>query len=317
MVRPINRRKSAIPKISKPTGKLAPEKSRAKKSSPLDLILNHTAAGHDPQIESKYLSLAGKAPHDTFISSNRVQMAGIVPPLTDALLNYITENGLEVAVQTTRLGVRPGSAATISATNARKGIQPYRSANLSAVGGLCIAPVPFGADPHGFGLGLTLEVIVFGTNLEARLNRSTRGARNIKKVQPVRTELRFLNPTNREELEAAVKRLLTFPMVDHPDRESAAYEAARPDWKRKKNRGLRALLTFIARSRLPAKLQLIGIGAGKPLLTGVLARAEHNIRDGSRTSGVALHRDAVEHFWWSELRRLGLDDVSVPLILTN
>ena len=59
---------------------------------------------------------------------------------------------------------------------------------------------------------------------------------------------------------------------------------------------------------------LIGFGAGKALVSGVSSRIGYLNKEARKGRTEIIHPDLIVHFWFDELRRLGLDHLSVPAI---
>lgn len=80
------------------------------------------------------------------------------------------------------------------------------------------------------------------------------------------------------------------------------------------NNGDRALMTFMCRAQLPVRKALMHFGAGKPIIAGALAKMDHALKLLCKAAPEILHEDAVSHFLFSELRRLDMEDFSVPIV---
>ena len=76
----------------------------------------------------------------------------------------------------------------------------------------------------------------------------------------------------------------------------------------------RALVTVMCRSQEPVRKMLIGFGAGDAIVKAVNAHVDYLVKEACKGKDEVLHRDLISHFWFEELRRLGLDHLTVPQI---
>jgi hypothetical protein len=67
-------------------------------------------------------------------------------------------------------------------------------------------------------------------------------------------------------------------------------------------------------SMLPLKLRLSSQWEAKPVLDASLKAAQVRIKQAAKGETPSVHPNGKVHFWFSELRRLKLDQLTVPLI---
>ena len=260
--------------------------------------------------------------------ANEVQTSAISESVERSVLRQWRTTPTEWGVQTTRICVVPGSAAVIDVRAARKAFRLYSQADVDAIVIVTVGPVPLETDPLGFGLAVDVRAIVFGPNAQAKLtlieakSRPRRAGRpSHRGAEPRRSGAGWMSRSpivwyksdDKAALKLELAKLFNPLLTATP--EGAGHQMPMPDsWDEPEAKQLRGFVTLMARSMLPLKKALMLIGAGQSVVIGAIANAELELKKARRASEPVIPADGVPHFWFAELRRLGLDNISVPLV---
>jgi hypothetical protein len=286
-------------------------KTEARKTGAMDKILLYANPHNTPDIRARYAALNGTGrPPEDLLAMNTVQAFALAKGVSEGLLRYFAENPGPVGLQIQRIGVASGAAAIIDLPASRA---MASAKGASVIGGIRFYPLPDPSDSSGFKVVVEAVTIHFGPNARADAERMGGRNRTRDAVGCDRAVSTWFDSTDEKALKDAVSLVIKPLLTLSPAVERGMELLLPEDWNSK--RALRALLMFFAYAMLPTKKKLIALGAGKPIITGELALAEHRLRLACKSGGASVvHRDGVPHFCFSELRRLGLDNLSVPLI---
>ena len=286
---------------------------KTSKKSTLERVLKFVGAAKFENAQRVYKSIFGVAsPVNQLLSSYLATNASLLPQVATALREHLDANPGEVGVQTTRVGNTPGSNAVISLADVKKVLKPYLVSGLDVIARLDLRPVVDGFDAHSFGYAIEVDALIFGPEAQSKLQLA---ARKSRRVDPfVRTDTRWCSSDDFETIDLALASVLKPSFLEPPrvhlfsDLESPA------NWPTKSQRDLQRYVKAMALAQLPLKKSLLLVGAGRHILLSPIGRAEHSLRVRCKRDQLEIHRDEVPHALFSELRRLGLSDVSVPVV---
>ena len=202
----------------------------------------------------------------------------------------------------------PPTGQVIDVPQARKAAQVYKRAKVDGVAGVRLCAVP---DPETGDICIGTDVVaLFGGNgARTKVGNALQRART--RLGMGRSDIEWLSRDDLDAVSAAFSSIFDapWPGLSVPDsfNPGAAFnEASSP--------GLRALITLMCRSQLSLRRMLIYFGDAKPICKGAIGTVEHALKMQCTQDPEILHRDLIPHFWFAELRRLGLDHMSVPAI---
>lgn len=292
------------------------EPARTKrKFKPIDRIIDFVGISDDSDMKEAYRAMFGQArPLDDLVASNLGETNKISMALMTDLKRKCTTDSFEVGIQVRRIRVAPGSAVEVDIPSARKAVRLPKDDGVGAIAAIQLYPVPHNSDPRGFGIAVDTVTVFFGTNARSAVTRAEAKARSRNSVRQMYSTSIWLDPNDDDALKNALNQLLRPRFADQAKSQETSLISLPEGWKDDEARALRELVMLQCLSMLPLKKKLIVVGAGRPLLTRALASAEHRMSEVCKGTTSAIHRDGVPHFWFGESRRLGLDDVSVPLI---
>jgi len=287
----------------------------SKKSSPMQSILEYVGAADDPDALAAYNAIFGiEGPIVDLSIANHVRMSAVRDAVVETMTSHLSQNGQEWGLQVTRLGVVAGSSAEIDVPEVRKQSRIYTQAGVDAITAVVPSPVPLSSDPNGFGIALDSCALVFGPGAESLLQRAELKARPRRKDAPRRTSICWQGPDEADELKAALTRIFRPSLINGIALEGISEAPVSDEWKRRSACRKRGFVTLMMRSMLPLKKSLSLVGESRSLVVGAIAAAEGAMKKAQRDSKPCVHPDGLPHFWFRELRRLGLDDISVPLV---
>lgn len=311
------KQRSQVRKLVKKNTKTSTQaaKTPTAKKSVVERILEFGQVGENLHASSVCHAILGDAGSIVDMSlANQAQMSGILSMAQESVCRYLGENELEWGVQRTRFGVVSGSSAEIDVPRIRKASRFYALAGVDAIVMVVPGPVPLESDRSGFGIALDAYTFVFGPDARSRIHRAEVKSRAHRTASHSRHPMRWYEASEQDALKTELTNmfrpsLIKVPTVDG-DKESALPE----DWNSRQSRQLRGYVTLMMRSMQPLKKSVVLIGEGRTLMVGAIAQAEENMKKARRGSEPAVHPDGLPHFWFQQLRRLGLDNISVPLI---
>jgi len=274
-----------------------------------DSLIDYVGARELPEVSNKYLAICGAArPIDEANAGNRSLMSQFDQEVASALQKHFEVAPSSLGVQVSRLAVRPGDAAVISVAELKKLGGEYRAAEVDVIAGVRLSPVPrSGPTPA---IAIDLVALIWGP--EARYRLEGRRRKRPPRGGIARSAARWIASEDIEAVKAAVSGVFSPSFTELPDDDLSDDEDV--DIAEQAEPGFHALLTLMARSQLPLRNALFALGAGKPIVAGALAQVEHSLKVACKAEREILHRDEIAHFWFSELRRLGLDHISVPVV---
>lgn len=305
--------RKAIPGTA--TGSTQPSSNPPVAKSEIDRILAFARCGDDEHTRAVYSAIIGLDGSFTELSmANFGQMERIEEAVVAALSARIAQTNEQWAVRSTLVEVVPGSKVVIDVPKARTTLRFYAKAEVNTIMTVIAAPVPLSSDPTGFGMAVATRALVFSANARAMVQRADTKSRirSTGSCSPISTA--WYEPND----EAALKKVLrdmSRPSLTQLPLLDGAQEATLPDgWNKPSARRLRGLTTLMTRSMLPTKKALGLVGEGKSIVVGPITTAEVAMKKARRFDRPPVHPDGLPHFWFEELRRLGLTDMTVPLI---
>lgn len=283
--------------------------------SALDRILKFAEVPDGSELYEAYLAVSGLGrPLDDLVASHNAEANKISAALRKALKRKTDDSSWEIGLQVQHFGSTPGSAAVLDIPAARKAAKLHKNAGVDAIAAIRIYPVEGGSDDCNFDIELDILTILFGSNARSAIARGNSKSRARASLGLVHSELKWLDPHDDDALKSACNQLMAPRLAGLPKSDHSAPLILCESWDTDEARGLRSFVSLMHLSMLPMKKKLIVSGEGKPIVTGAIADAEHRLSKACKGTPPIIHRDGVPHFWFSELRRLGLDDFSVPLV---
>lgn len=275
-----------------------------------DRIIRYARAEGLDDVSDAYNALMGhKRPVDQAICSNVNLLAACQESIVDTFLCKLGSDATEVGVQVTRVSMVSANRALIDVPEARKAAQVYKRAKVDGVAGVRLCAVP---DPETGDVIIATDVVaLFGGNgVRTKVSNALQRAR--MPLGMGRSDIEWLSRDDPHAVSAAFKSIFGAPWTQLPNTDPffnprAAFNEASPS-------GLRALITLMCRSQLTLRRMLIYFGDAKPICTGAIGTVEHALMTQCKGDPEILHRDVIPHFWFDELKRLGLDRMSVPAI---
>lgn len=308
----VRTKQSSSRRAARPGGTVTSIKSTSKKSL-MDRIHEFARTTEAPEVVAFYDSIFGIGrPLDDLVASNQHLLKAMRPLLLSDFEAYLNAQPSRVGREVTRIAVTRGSNADFPIPDVRKAASIYKRAGVDVISTVRFRPVADDGDPNGFAFAVELYALIFGDSAEGKLLAKSRRSRRGTGLN--RSRRQWIEPHNTEAIRAAVRGLFSTNYTSPPIEDSFVDLAALPDWSDKNGRNLRAYITMMARAQLPLKYMLVLNGAGGPILARALAEMQHALKESSKDRPPVIHRDGVAHFFFSELRRLGLDDISVPLV---
>lgn len=285
------------------------------KLSAIERILAFARCGEDGHAGAIYSAIIGLEGSITDLSlANFSQMERLEEAVAAALLARFAQTNDQWAIRSTLADVVPGSKVVIDVPKARAALRFYAKAEVNTIMTVLPAPVPLASDPTGFGMAVEARALVFGPNAQAIMQRADIKSRIRGTGSRSATSMVWYQPNDAAALKKELRNMFRPSWIQLPLLEGAQ-EAAPPDgWNKASARRLRGLVTLMTRSMLPTKKALGFVGEGKSMAVGAITAAEIGMKKACRSSRPPVHPDGLPHFWFDELRRLGLTDVAVPLI---
>lgn len=278
-----------------------------------DRVLEFANASEAPQLRQKYEAIFGiSRPIDDVLAANQFLLKKMVPLASSALDAHVIAHPYPVFRQVTRVEITPGSNAEVSVIAARKAAKIYERAGVDVIAAVRLRPVPHETDANDFALSVELEALFFGENAEAKVAAKARTSRPPPGV--IRSSAQRIDSGDTTALSAAIDRLLKPNFTGLPLEDLFNDPPPPPNWSGSTQRGLRAYVMLMALAQLPLKKMLVLHGAGGPIFAQAIAEAKRALKAACKAAPPVVDRDGVPHFFFPELRRIGLDDVSVPLV---
>lgn len=286
----------------------------APRMTTIERIFEFSRVAEDANSSAAYHAIIGREGSITDLSvANVARMAQVKDALHSSLFRRISQSEEEWAVRVARIGVEPGSKVDVDIPRCRKEMRPYTKAGVDAIMMTVVAPVPLPSDPTGFGIAFEARAIIFGSGARAAIQRAETTGRT-RSGSPNRSSIAWYSPQDEEALKQALEDMFCPSWIKAPPTEGLPEEEASANWGKTRCRQLRGLVTLMTRSMLPAKKALALVGEGKAMVVGAIAAAEVGMKKASRASPPPVRPDGLPHFWFGEIRRLGLDEISVPQI---
>lgn len=306
-------------KLVKKSARKAPPNERKEKSA--------TKAAHTASAEERIVADAADPTHPE-IAAFYEAVLGIARPVSQALSSDVSaveacsasinaqlrrafREGGEYAVEVTRIGTAPLENVRFDISEARKAATLYSKAGVDVVAGLRLCPA---IDPEiGACMALDQIAIIGGRDAKIKLDDAFMRSR---KRDAYRRSPAVWSPIGRRALMRDSLTALFRPPWHRLPEGDPFYDpdlVFSDDW----DPGRRALMTLMSRSQLPLRNMLVGFGAGKPIVSAAIGSVEHLLKGRCRAGPEIVHRDEIAHRWFDELRRRGLDDISVPVLLLH
>lgn len=312
--------KFRMPSWSKKKGKEAGAKKRKKgeankrkeADSPEVLeqrLIEHVRATRNPEVAVKYQTLLGSVrPVARALMCNRPLLKEAEDHIVGEVRKCLAAGSLRFGVQTTRVLVTPGDRANISVADTKKPRSFYDKANLDGIAALRICPVP-SVEGCRFAIAEDVVAVFWGRDAEQKLEHRLRRTKPGSQLE--QSPVQWFESDDLESLRQVVGSMLLppFNQLPHGDLTSPA-----GSFHPHATKGDRALITFMCRSQLPVRKALMHFGAGKPIIAGALAKMDHTLKTRCKAAAQVLHEDEVAHFLFEELRRLDMENFSVPVV---
>lgn len=285
------------------------------KRTTIQRILEFAQVADNPNIGACYDAILGAAGSIVDLSlANRAQASTICDAVHKALLRHLIGNEQEWGLQRTRLGSASGAAIEIDVPEVRKASRFYAQAGVDAIAMVVPGPVPDITDPSGFGMALELWTIVFGHDARELIQRADSKLRTRRTRPAPRSSIEWYGADDRAALKTALTNMFCPALTKAPPFDGATEGLTSDEWDTRPARQKRGFVTLMTHSMLPLKKAVTLIGEGKSMVVGAMAAAEVAMKKGKQGSKPTVHPDGLPHFWFQELRRLGLDDIAVPLV---
>lgn len=285
------------------------------KLNEIDRILEFARCGEDEHSRSTYSAILGLQGSITDLSLvNFGQMKRIEEAVAKALLARFAEANDQWAVRSTLIDIVPGSKVVIDVPKARTALRLYAKAEVNTIMTVFPAPVPLSSDPTGFGMAVEARALVFGANAQAFVQRPDTKSRIRNTVSRYPTATAWCESNDATALKKVLRDMFRPSLTQLPVLEGAPETIIPDGWNKASARRLRGLMTLMTRSMLPTKKALGFVGEGKAMVVGPITAAEVAMKKACRSARPPVHPDGLPHFWFEELRRLGLTNVTVPLI---
>lgn len=308
----VRTKRSSSRHAGRPKGKTNTARFATKKSV-RDRIHEFARTTETPDVAAMYDAILGfERPLDDLVVINQPALGVTRRLVVSDLEAYLNAQPSRVGREVTRIAITPGSNADISIPDVRKAAALYKRAGVDAISTVRFRPVPDEDDPNGFRFVVELVTLVFGDRAEGKLSAKRLRRRRGSGFALPNTQ--WTEPHDTEAIRAAVRGLFSPNYTGVPVGNSSTDPAAPPTWSDEAERNRRAYVTMMAMAQLPLKYMLVLNGAGGPILARALAEAQHSLREACKAAPPVIHRDGVAHFFFAELRRLGLEDIAVPLV---
>lgn len=273
-------------------------------------LIRYVEATDLPEIAVKYEASLGYArPVRLALASDlvacNVLKDGLSAEVRDRLAKTPTGFGLQVA----RAGVVSGSAARISLQGILKAKKLYERAGIDGFSGVRLCAVPL-EDPTHMGIALDLVTFMIGTESDRLVYASTVRSRTPEAF--AKTSIQWWEPDDLEGLDVALNRMFCAPFNRLPDCDQTLGEGC--DFDPRSESGLRALIVLMCRSQVQLSKMMVGYGSGKAMLSRAFTNVKSAMAERCKAASEILSDEEIIHFWFAELRRLELDDISVPII---
>ena len=279
-----------------------------KKKTIGERLLKYAGAGDDQRIRERYDALLGTGrPTDDVLASYTHLLKEGAKVAQTSLQNSIAQAGVDLQFQVSRIAIRPLSNLEFSVVDARKAATEYGKSGYDGFASVRFCPVPHpdsGADM----IAMDVVALFSGNPLPRMPVRRRRRAAATDGVERSST----VTLSGKSAAKAALASMFYPPLTRLP--KADPLEGEDQVFATESKVAERALVTLMCRSQLTVKKMLIGFGAGKSILDGVQGRLEYLRKERCKGSSEVVHRDLVPHFWFGELRRLELHDLSVPAI---
>lgn len=278
--------------------------------SPLEQVFELVNADADPDIQNAYEATTGTGNSvEGLVSSNFPESAALSDGIANALQRHLGDTVAQVAIRKQRIGVTPGSAAVLDVRDFRK---TAMTRGVDTISGVHCYPIPCPSDPAGFEIATDMVGIFFGPNARQAVQRGPRARRSRTFSRTGMATVTWVDPTDevplRDALRKFVEPCLTIGLAGEGD-------IGRPlpaDWA--DGAALRAFVMLQMWAMLPLRKRLVAAGAGRAILAGEIAQAEHRLVVASKGRVSPIHRDGVVHFLFGEMQRLGITGFTVPLV---
>ncbi len=276
-------------------------------------IFTFARADELPAITQKYEAILGSSrPVDSMVCSNQPLLNGMRKQVSVAFMKHLEAHPRPVGLQVIQAAVTPGSSAEVSIAAVRKAAALFKAAKVDVIGVVKLVPVPDTVDPSGFAIAARLEVLVFGENAQQKLEAKSRKTRATPGVR--RSAVQWIANDNIKAIKKAVGQIMrpTYNLQIEN-----VFEDLPPtrDWSKPSNRNLRAFVVQMALAQLPVSKMLVLHGVAGPIFAQANAEAKLSLKAACGKSPPVIHSDGIPHFFFSELRRLGLDNINVPLVM--
>lgn len=276
------------------------------KVTPLEHVLNFAQIADDATLTAEYEAINGKRNSvDMLVRSNSTAMPALATGLTNAVLRHMAECTSPVAIVTQRIGITPGSASQFDLPGFRK---LGRAPGCDVISGIYPYPVPLHSDPRGFGIAVDKITVRVGAPTFKR-----RRSRGLRYTPPFEQQNHVeIDCDDEDALHDAFQKMVEPVFYRSRKVEREADESFPDDWRQ--NRALHGFVMLQVCSMLPVKRTLVATGALRALLAGELGAHEHRLATACKGAESPVHWNGMVHFWYPELARRELNDITVPLI---
>ena len=280
------------------------------KKTAVDRLMVYVKASEGPPLVDQYGALLGTArPVDVPLASHTELLKEGAKEAFHGLGSSIVRDGAEIQFQVSRIAVRRLDDLIFPIVDARKVATEYGKRGYDGIAGVRLSPLP-DADTGEAKIALDVVAIYSADPNAPPSTRLRKKQAALGYIQRSGTETFSLNDTRK--VKEALAAIFYPPLTRLPPGDDV-YDEKR-SFAKGSVQGERALVALMCRSQLPISKMLIGFGAGQAVVKSVNAHIDQHMKEACKGKAGVLHRDHVPHFWFDELRRLGLDHLSVPRI---
>ena len=285
--------------------------STSSKKPIADRLIELVGTVGDPSLTGKYHSIMGIGrPLEDALASYTPLLKESAKVAVANIANSMVKDGADLHLKVSRVAVRAVSDLDFSVLEARKEIASYGKAGYDGIGAVRFCPVP------DFETGATMMAVDAVTLYTGNPSPTAPGRRRRRRaawgdgIEHAPSDTFHSN--DRAMVGKALASIFYPPLTGLPIADP--FKNVDQSFAKGCKPSERALVTLMCRSQLPVKKMLLGFGAGKSVLDGVLGRLDYLVKEQCKGKPSVVHRDLVPHFWFNELRRLDLEHLTVPTI---
>ena len=294
--------------------KINPIFERIKSSALLTKIKMLAKTDQTDGLSESYDGLAGCGGKDVLLGSNLVERTRIREAAGRPMRTVIRQPNIEIAVQMEPVQLSGGSAAMLDIGRAKTSARVFKKTGIASVSGVALYGFPDVRDELRFGILVVVWTVFWGENIRPALEAARARGRTIT-LDPSLPKATFewLPPGRKIPLKEALDQLFCSRSFGWPIPDDDEFAAGIAGWTKASFARKRAFTLFQTLSMIAMEWLFFGFNEGEVLMKPIINGAKLRLKS-RKVLPTDVHRDAVAHFWWRELRRLGLSDLTVPLI---